>query len=97
MRIYSLMLSSTDTACHNDVRTKDGTFGSCVISSSELMAFDALTAIEYSVEFNPVIRSAIVFLKFLGVNVVKLSTSGVKGYIIYNFDNLFYFTHIIIK
>jgi hypothetical protein len=31
------------------------------------MAFAALTEIEYSVEFNPVIRSDIVFLKFLGV------------------------------
>ena len=63
MGIYSIMLSSTDTACHNEVLTKEGTFGSCVISSSELIAFAALTETEYSSDFNSSIRSVIVFLK----------------------------------
>ena len=65
--IYSLILSSTDTACHSAVRTKEGTFGSCVMSSRELIALAALTEIEYSSDFSSVIRSVIVFLKFFGV------------------------------
>ena len=66
-RIYSLMLSSTETTCHSDVLTNDGTFGSCVISSRELIAFAALTEIECSSNFKSLIYSLIVFLKFLGV------------------------------
>ena len=66
-RIYSLILSSTDTTCHKDVITKEGTFGFCVISSSELIAFEALTDIEYSYDFRSIIKSLIVFLKFFGV------------------------------
>ena len=61
------MLSSTETACHSEVRTKEGTFGSCVISSRALIALAALTDIEYSSDYNSVISSVIVFLKFLGV------------------------------
>ena len=48
MEIYSLILSSVDTTCHSDVLTKDGMFGFCVMSSSALIAFAALTDIEYS-------------------------------------------------
>ena len=67
MGIYSLMLSSTDTTCHNDVLTKEGMFGFCVMSSNELIAFAALTEIEYSSDLRSIIRSFIVFLKFFGV------------------------------
>ena len=65
--IYSLMLSSIDTTCHSDVLTKDGMFGFCVMSSSALIAFAALTEIEYSSDFRSFIKSVIVFLKFFGV------------------------------
>ena len=67
MGIYSLMLSSTDTTCHNDVLTKEGMFGFCVMSSRELIVFAALTDIEYSSDFRSNIKSLIVFLKFFGV------------------------------
>ena len=61
------MLSSIDTTCHSDVLTKDGMFGFCVMSSSALIAFAALTEIEYSSDFRSFIKSVIVFLKFFGV------------------------------
>ena len=67
MEIYSLMLSSTDTACHSDVLTKDGTFASCVISSNELIVLAALTEMEFSSDFRSLSMSRILFLKFLGV------------------------------
>ena len=43
--IYSLMLSSVDTACQSVTLTYDGMFGSCDTSSSLLIAFAARTAI----------------------------------------------------
>ena len=51
---YSLILSSFDTACHKVTLTCDGMFGSCVTSSSMLIAFAARTDMEYC----PFVRSA---------------------------------------
>src|SRR3989338_4561861 len=56
-RIYSLMLSSFETACHNCVLTYDGILGSCVTSSNKLIVLLALTDSEYSALFKSVIRS----------------------------------------